>query len=181
MIIGCNGYVDWFTDREQNAVYRVGKYWKAYERGSDKLKQYDEQKEDPYWHFEDLNRVRIEFTAHNYYLRKLHIKKLSDFLKNPRFKEMLLRFQFKKFKPTQGLPGEFDDYTATDGYGNKDCFMEEYSRAKELGIKNRCQYSVKDKMMGKLIHRIAAKIDRVEKKWIKKRKAVKGVLTRKCR
>jgi hypothetical protein len=182
MIIGCEGYVDWFKKRKENAVYRVGKHWKVYERGPDGLRQWDTKRKSPYWYFKDLDRVRIEFTAKNYYLRKFKIKHLSEFVKNPRFKEILgPRFSFKKFKQTQGLPGEFDQYTAMDMYGNKDSYMEEYRRAKKLGIKNRYQYSIKDKTLGQLIKRIVAEINHVEHKWLKKRKSAKGVRAKKRR
>jgi hypothetical protein len=181
MIIGCEGYVDWFHKREKNAVYRVGKNWKVYERGPDELRQWDTEKKSPYWYFKDLDRVRMEFTAKNYYLQKFKIKQLSKFTKNPRFKEMLLRFQFKKLKRTQGLPSEFDQYAAMDMYGNKDSYMEEYGRAKKLGIKNRSQYSIKDETLGKLIKRIVAEINHVEHKWLKKRKSAKCVRANKPR
>jgi len=163
MVIGKDRKISWWTDRKENLVCRYGSYFKIYQRGPDEIKR--KKSGGVYWRFKDVDRVRLEFTAKHYHLNKLGIRSLTHFIANPHIEETIYpRMRFVKFKPSRILPCEFDDYNASDNYGNKDCFQLEYMQAK---ISNPGQYVVDDEDFDDLKMRIWREIKVLEKRWQK--------------
>jgi hypothetical protein len=154
-MVGSNRHICGWNDRCGNFVYFVGNT-KVYERGIDKRKAG--------WKFEELDRVRIEYTARYNHLNKHGIKPLSDFIKNPMFVDTIVpRLRFAKFKTCSKLPCEFDDYLAKDKDGNRDCFQEEY---RQSPVKNPSQYMVDDPDFDVLKARIIEAAERTQRNWL---------------
>ena len=77
----------------RNSRFRCGRS-QLYTRGKDCKKR------NGGWDKEDEDRIRLEFRANRYYLKKFGIGNLYDFImETPKFKEMMMnRFKFKRFK-----------------------------------------------------------------------------------
>jgi hypothetical protein len=101
---------------------------KAYMRGPDELKH------GKSWFWEDVDRVRLEFTATGDRLRRHNIRSLKDFIRAPRFKtvcENLLNF--KRFVGhSRRFPKEWEGY-------NSGSFQQEHIQRRR-GVKNLSQY-----------------------------------------
>jgi hypothetical protein len=118
-----------------SSVMRTGPI-KIYERGPD-----DKKIKGGGWHFEDLDRVRLEVSPENcykeetgnYYLRKNCILSLQDLIKDPKFRKIFPgKIKFRKFPDSSTkLPREWDDYKIKDESGISDCFHEEYLHGRE--------------------------------------------------
>ena len=164
MIVGKNHKINLLKKRSENSVYRVGKYMKIYERGDDAKRKSNDKR--VWWDYKDLDRLRFEFTARNYHLKKVGVNKLSLFMKNPKFVDTLCsRLLFMEFKGSSKLPRELDDYSRCDKDGNNDCFMEEYLQS---SMKNPYQYMVDDIEYDNLKQIIINKILKSEQSWINK-------------
>jgi hypothetical protein len=92
---------------EMNEVYRIGKYHKVYERGPDEKKK----KDSLGWEIEDLDRVRMEYTANKIKLKEKGIFNLYDLIYNSTFKVLNeSRWTFKQFERSAILPKLWQPY-----------------------------------------------------------------------
>ncbi len=111
---------------------KFSSYFKIYERGNDNDKNNRSHK----WDFNNLNRVRIEFTAirelHDLYNKKLDT--LEDLIEDPKFAQMMRnRIQFKRAKRSSKLlPQPYEGYKTPNEQGHIGSFFIESRHAKEL-------------------------------------------------
>jgi len=127
-------------------VYHLGESHKVYERGKD-----FQQQQGNYWLIEDLNRVRLEYTAKQTILKKHGIKTLQDLINDPKFiyvnwdRYLFRYFDFfqklrKRFGPYgKKLPAPWERYRVKNNDGHSGAFHLEYFRAKNL-LKNVSPY-----------------------------------------
>lgn len=141
---------------------------KSYERGHDDTRR---EKGDgtPWWHMNDVDRVRLEFTMDGQRgdraLKKLGIKSIREFLHSPKMAEMLPgRFRFCAFKGSSNLPVEWGQYNELDASGGIECFHREYLAAKERGL-NPGQYLVDSELMAPLMRKIHNALLRHDEQW----------------
>jgi len=166
MVVKNRHFKGWNDQCDGNFVYRIGNT-KVYERGNDKPK--------PGWKFEELRKVRIEFTARYYHLKVHGIKLLSDFIEDPMFTDAIAsKIQFKKFERSSKLPWEFDEYLAEDNLGNRDSFQEEYRKHRKL---NPSQYMVDDPDFAPLKARIIEATKRTQKNWLRGKESKRNTRT----
>jgi len=119
-----------------NSVFSMNNI-KVYERGFDNYKQ-----PTGGWYNTDCNKVRLEYTAGSYDLRKNGITLLSDLLTDCCFYKMIKnKYKFKQFIGPRTLPLHYKwlSYTSEDGDGNFGAFHIEYLALKE-GYENIRQY-----------------------------------------
>jgi len=103
-----------------NAIYKLSRAVKLYERGFDNKKQMDG------WNIGDVNRVRFEHTASYPTLRKHCIRLLRDFIQDARFSKVNRdMYKFKRFVYSKRLPQPSETYTTPNKYGNHGCFQIE--------------------------------------------------------
>ncbi len=95
-----------FKITEMNEVYRIGDH-KAYERGPDEKKK----KDSLGWEIEDLDRVRMEYTADREKLKEEGMFVLYDLIEDSRFTALNKnRWTFKQFKRSAILPKLWQPY-----------------------------------------------------------------------
>ena len=111
--------------------------FKIYERGNDNLRL-----ENNAWRFDDIDRLRLEFTANRYYLKKiLRIRNFDDFIDDCRFNSFIsyllfYRIFFMKFDPSQKhLPKETETYGIGKKPENQNCIMY-YKQKKNIPFNN---------------------------------------------
>lgn len=104
---------------------------KIYERGPDRLKD----RETGGWQFNDLDRIRFEFTANRRKLNDSGIEMLQNLVEFPHFTEMNVnRWKFMKAKDSaKRLPKEWEPYEPLDEGGHFRPFALERKVAKEKG------------------------------------------------
>jgi hypothetical protein len=109
----------WGKKTRMNTVFRIGDN-KLYERGPDKKKQ------DQFWLYRYVDRVRLEHTATREELRKRNIDRLTDFISHPRFYAVnKLIYGFKHFEGSKHLPRPWEGYPTPDDSGEPGCFQAE--------------------------------------------------------
>jgi hypothetical protein len=130
--------IDNSENRHSNRLYRIGKYYKMYERGKDIHKQREKG-----WHVKDLDRVRFEFTADREKLKEREIKTLEDLIDDPKFIYLnFKKYLFRQFKYTKRsrkllgpygkrLPAPYERYKAKDKSGVSGTYHSEYFKLKE--------------------------------------------------
>lgn len=127
---------EWGNEDRMNTAYRASNV-QVYERGP------DSKKGDDHWQFEDVDRVRLEYTAKRARLLKKGINTISDLIDRPRFHELNRNiYRFVSFERSKKLPRHYDDYT-TPGDKKKDeaegnieeqifgAFQLEYNRSRK--------------------------------------------------
>lgn len=158
-------FLGWNEDRNENAVYHVhlGKnHAKIYERGNDK-NGFDDREG---WSYENVNRVRLEFTFYRTFLVRNKIKSLRSLVKNAKFHRICSRrIQFKNFKNPSPFSKDCDNYTAEDEDGNIECLMEEYLKANKSNIQNVRQYLEDNRMLMPLKRQILDEMRNFDNKW----------------
>jgi hypothetical protein len=112
----------WGEKIRMSTVFRINNV-KVYERGLDSKKNKD------YWTNDDVDRVRLEYSAPRSRLLKHGIDRVGDFIKHPRFYDMNCNiYHFKCFEGSKKLPRSWDDYPTPDKRGNVGCFQLELIR-----------------------------------------------------
>jgi hypothetical protein len=165
-----------FYTPRQNFTYYFSekKNYKIYERGFDATKKAyngmsSNDKKVEGWSYEDINRVRIEFTLDgSERLNIMGLKELDSFLKDCKFFNVYKKIiNFKKFKDrTWNLPKEWKAYgTSFDG-NFLDSFQKIYNHHKDKKtVENICQSVTDDKAFDNLKDTIFKKIIDFEKRW----------------
>jgi hypothetical protein len=139
---------------------------KVYERGPDWAKMKAED-DIPAWTRETLDRVRVEITLKrtDKIAGENVLRSLEHMQTDPKLEQVMQRFiQFKCFKVTKSLPGEFGDYLVEDNSGRDQCFMAERRHADKL-LENVSQYCKAAPSMQKLRERILAAAILTDQKW----------------
>lgn len=110
-----------FGDRTRmNSVCRIDDC-KMYERGP------DHKKNGEGWIMEDVDRVRLEFSAPRRVLVQRGISVIADLIRYPRFHEINKNiYKFMHFEGSKKLPKLGQDYTMPDKNGNIGCFQSEH-------------------------------------------------------
>jgi hypothetical protein len=131
----------WREPRKMNVVQRV---WnrstkkirgRLYERGPDKANKIVNGTQ--YWNHSDCDRVRWEKVIRrgSQPFVRSKISTLNDFLKNPRFAEIVSKeIQFAKFEKSNLLPKYWEDYIQKDSNGSQECFQETHHHFRKLGV-----------------------------------------------
>jgi hypothetical protein len=156
----------WNESRTENAVYHVDmgtNHAKIYERGDDD-NGFDDRKG---WPHKNVNRVRLEFTFGRPFLVGKNITDLNSLIIDPKFHQLCSpRIQFKHFKATSPYPKYYEEYTATDKYGNSGTLMEEVFKAKrDRKFKNPLQYLAHNKKLNSLKKEIFYELRIFDNKW----------------
>lgn len=130
-----DGKFRYHADRE-NCTVGLGNL-KMYERGDDRLKIGKGEG----WRFKDLDRVRIEFTAHTRQLDDNTSRTVHDFFACPCFEQMMLtpcgrrRLRLVRFKPTSKsvyFTKEWDSYEETYKSYQPHAFQADYFTSRQL-------------------------------------------------
>jgi hypothetical protein len=99
---------EWGNKNRMNTAYRATNV-QVYERGP------DNKKKDDHWQFEDVDRVRLEYTAKRRRLLKNEVDTIGDFIKRPRFHDINRNvYRFASFEHSNKLPAHSDDYDTPD-------------------------------------------------------------------
>ena len=94
------------------------------------------KKKGDHWQFEDVDRVRLEYTAKRARLlnKKIKINTISDLIACPRFHELNRNiYRFVSFERSKKLPRHYDDYT-TPGDKKEGRGRREYRRTDFRGV-----------------------------------------------
>ncbi|MCX5835022.1 MAG: hypothetical protein NTV99_11045 [Deltaproteobacteria bacterium] len=123
----------WGDKTRMSTAYRASGV-KIYERGP------DNKKTKGHWSSDDLDRVRLEYTARRPILLKNDISTVRDLIEHPRFYDINNdRYKFRCFVQSDKLPHHWEDYTIEDENGNVGCFQLELNHYRKE-IKNIAQY-----------------------------------------
>jgi hypothetical protein len=147
---------------ERNEVYRIGKTHKIYERGPD-LK-----KDEKGWDLENINRVRLEYTAKRTPIKKKGIDSLSDLIKDSHFIDLNKdRWKFRQFEGSNKLPKIWQPYLVEDENGFAGAFQSEHIQAKNmLGKNNIGQYTKVIEEMLPLGEQMNEAMSAFDKSWL---------------
>lgn len=142
-----------------NAVYRSGNV-KMYERGPDK------KKNGKGWSMEDVDRVRLEYSAPREVLRDHGITFIADLIRNPLFHEINKNtYKFKRFKGSKKLPMLGQDYTTPVKNGNIGFFQSE-DIGHRKNINNIAHYRKDIKEFGDLKSALRDAMQRFDLEWV---------------
>lgn len=169
--------VNWGNESRMNSVFHLVRT-KVYERGPDNKKTKD------YWHFRDLDRVRLEHTAKRKELRRHGIDRLTDLINDCRFFKINNGiYRFMSFEKTKKLPKywhwdskieqdengkevyvDLDGYSTKDKNGNTGAFQLE--NAKRIKDVSNIAYNREPlKMFNWLIESLESKMLSYDKDW----------------
>jgi hypothetical protein len=170
-------FYGWGDTPAENRVYTVQNKAKntavnMYERGPDKAKQWANG--HPFWSSEDIDRVRLEFRFTNnendYHLRKNGIVKLSRFIGDPHFTEMIIgKFAFCENKPDCEYPQEDENFSIEDDSGCTECFQAMFRHIKSEE-KYPYGFKVEAKRMKPFMDMFETAVKKAARKWSKKAK-----------
>jgi hypothetical protein len=111
--------VQYGNQTRMNSVCRIDDA-KIYERGPDK------KKNGLSWIMEDVDRVRLEYSASRKVLVNHGISVVGDLIRHPQFYEINKNiYKFMHFNGSKKLPKLGQDYTMPDENGNIGCFQSE--------------------------------------------------------
>ena len=136
---------------------------KVYERG------YDDKKTSGGWHYEDLNRVRLEYTANRKKLKLRRIDTLSDLIDSCRFCESNKNlYKFMCFM-SKKLPEYWmwDSYATENEFGSKGAFMLEYALGRHF-YENLRQYMKNVKEFDILKERLIEQMIAFDHAWMQR-------------
>jgi hypothetical protein len=118
-------------DRSRSLGYKIGRYHRVYERGTESKRQGKD------WFLKDVDRVRLEHTANRMKLRKYGINTLDDLIDNPRFSVLNLhRWRFMQFLKLRKLPKFWQPHSTKEQSGHTGSFKLEaiHSRRKAENV-----------------------------------------------
>jgi hypothetical protein len=138
-------YTNW-----ENYTYYIGtkKDFKIYERGKDKPSSQRVRSEEKGWEFNELDRLRIEYTIKRANIKKMGLGKITEFVQDCKFNEIMKnRFDFRVFKSNSDFPMEWMEYKTNtkNKYFNgfQDEYIEQKNLKKHVGITRNSRKSVK--------------------------------------
>jgi len=165
----------WREERKENAVLRVGKYAKIYERGPDKKGKLKGDKYNPdlqYWDMADVDRVRLEFTVVRRNAGKKKLETIKEFIQSPDFRRRIYeKILFRVFQGSEILPTDGEEYYKEDKFGKVivfECFQQAYLYWKKR-IGNISNYVKPAEHLTSFRKEIRQKLMGFEVKWAKRK------------
>ena len=159
-----NNYFKIYCDEESNLNYSfyIDERLKIYERANDNLRQNEA------WKFDDLDRLRLEFTSNKYYLNKvIKTGSFDDFIDNCKFESFIFylffkRLFFMKFKQPnkKHLPKETELYKIGKEKQNHNCIMY-YKLKKNISF----NYLTESNEFKQLINKIIDQVKAFNEEW----------------